>query len=205
MSGPSNEQLELQQAQLEFYKEGQAHSDAVFAQQQGLLKQMQSVYSPILQKGPNQRGFSDAERSELNAKAIQGTATNYGHAARAVGEQIATQGGGNNPLPSGSQEELKQQVALAAAGEQSQEQNQIIQADYAEGGRQFQGATNALLSASGQLAPSSYYSAATDAGSAAEKTANEINQEQNSWLAPVLGAVGAVGGAAASAYGAKHF
>lgn len=205
MSGPSNQQLELQDEQTQFYKEGMAQSAATFAQQQGLLKQMQSIYSPILAKGPDQRGFSDAERGELNSQAIEGTATNYGHAARAVGEQIATQGGGNNPLPSGSDAELKQEVANSAAGEESREQGQILQADYAQGNKNFEGATSALLSASGQLNPAGYESVANESGSDAEKTASEINQEQNSWMAPVFGAIGSVAGAATGAYGQNHF
>lgn len=203
MSGPSSEQLQLQQEQMDFYKAGQAHADATFKEQQGLLKQMQAVYSPILSKGPGQRGFSDAERNELNAQTVQGTATNYGHAARAVGEQVATRGGGDNPLPSGSEAELKQQVAMSAAEEQSREQGQIISADYAEGRQNFSEAGRNLLSASGQMAPSEYYRAATEAGSSAENTANQINQEQNSWLAPVMGAVGALAGAAGTAYAGR--
>lgn len=194
MSGPSEEQLQLQQSQIDFYNEGREHSQQVFAQQQGLLKQMQDIYDPILAKGPDQRGFSDAERSELNAQSIEGTATNYGHAARAVGEQIATRGGGDNPLPSGSEAELKQEVALSAAGEQSREQSQIQQADYASGERHFQNATDALLTASGQLNPTAYASVTNQSGSEAEETSKDINAEQNSWMAPVFGAVGALGG-----------
>jgi hypothetical protein len=49
---------------------------------------------------------------------------------------------------------------------------------------------------SDQLNPVAYESAATSAGSAAEKTAHDINQEKNSWMAPVLGALGSLGGAA---------
>lgn len=194
MSGPSNEQLELQQAQLQFYKAGEERATAEFGMQQGLLKQMQSVYGPILQRGPNQRGFSDAERSDLNAQAIEGTATNYAHAGRAVGEQLATRGGGDNPLESGVDSSLKQDVALSAAGEESREQSQVIGSDYAAGRQNFQDATSALLSASSQTAPDRYYSAATEAGSAAEKTANEINSERNSWMAPVFGAIGGAAG-----------
>lgn len=194
MSGPSSEQLQLQDTQLQFYKAGEARAGQVFNMQQGLLKQMQAVYGPILNRGPNARGLSDAERSDLNAQAIQGTATNYAHAARAVGEQLATRGGGDNPLESGVDQELKQDVALDAAGEQSREQSQIVASDYASGRSEFQDATSALLSASGQLAPDRYYSAATEAGSAAETTANQINQERNSWMAPVFGAIGGVAG-----------
>jgi|SRR5208282_5080671 len=195
MSGPSSSQIQLQQEQQQFYQQGMQEAAATYGQQQNLLKQMEAVYSPILAKGPNAEGFSGAEKSALEAQAIQGTAGNYTQAARAVGENLAAEGGGDNPLPSGAGEQLKEEVATSAAGQQSQEEQQILQADYAEGEHQFENAGQALAVASGQLNPTAYESAATGAGSAAETTAAAINQEQNSWMAPVLGAVGGIGGA----------
>ena len=197
MSGPSSEQLQLQDEQMQFYQEGMQESRSAFGEQQDLLKQMEAVYEPILAKGPNQNAFAGAEENALNAQAVEGTAGNYQRAARAVGEQIAAQGGGDNPLPSGGSEQLKEEVALSAAGEQSQEESQILAAGYATGEKEFEQAGAGLAEASGQLSPTNYLTATTGAGSAAETTANQINQEQNSWLAPVLGAVGAIGGAAA--------
>lgn len=194
MSGPSSAQINLQNEQMQFYQEGMQESQAAFGEQQSLLSQMEAVYNPILAKGPNQEGFSTAEEESLTGQAIQGTASNYAAAAKAVGEQEAAQGG-SNPLPSGGETQLKEEVAQSAAAQESQEEQQILQANYAQGYNEFQQATSALATASGELSPTSYESAATGAGSAAETTANQINQEQNSWLAPVLGAAGALGGA----------
>lgn len=177
-----------------FYQQGMQESSTTFGEQQALLQQMEAVYNPILAKGPNQEGFSTAEKNTLDAQAVEGTAANYAGAAKAVNEQEAA-GGGNNPLPSGGEEQLKEEVATSAAGQESAEESQITQADYAQGYSEFQGATQALATASGELSPTSYENAATGAGSAAEQTANQINQEQNAWMAPVLGAVGAIGGA----------
>lgn len=198
MSGPSSTQIQLQQEQADFYAQGIAESNTAFGEDQSLLKQMEAVYEPILAKGPNQEGFSPAEKAALDAQAIQGTASNYSQAARAVGENIAAQGGGDNPLPSGSGEQLKEEVAASAAGAESQEEQQILEADYAQGLQEFDQAGNALSVASGQLNPTAYEGAATSAGSAAETTAKDINAEQNSWIAPVLGAVGAIGGGIAT-------
>ncbi len=194
MSGPSSTQMELQQEQAQFYQEGMQESQTAFAEQQSLLKQMQAVYDPILAKGPNQEGFSTEEENTLNAQAVQGTATNYTEAAKGVNEQLDAEGGGNNPLPTGGATQLREEVAASAAGQESGEEEQIQQANYAQGYNEFEGATQALTTASGELSPTSYETAATSAGSAAEQTANQINQEQNSWITPVMGAVGAVGG-----------
>jgi len=199
MSGPSASQQELQQEQIQFYQQGMQESQATFAEQQDLIKQMEAVYNPILAKGPNQEGFSAAQKENLDAQAIQGTATTYGQAARAVGEQIAASGG-DNSLPSGETEQLKEEVAAAAAQQQSTEESQILQADYAQGYTEFENAGQALSVASGQLNPASFENAATSAGNAAETTAQAIVNEENSWEAPVLGAVGGLGGSAITAF-----
>jgi hypothetical protein len=194
MSGPSSTQLQLQQEQVSFYQQATEESEATFGEQQDLLKQMEAVYDPILAKGPTQPGFSGAEDEALNAQATQGTATAYSQAARAVGEQTAAEGGGNNPLPSGGETQLKEEVAESAAGQEASEKEQILQADYAQGYSEFENAGSSLAVASGELNPANYETAATGAGSAAETTAAAINQEENSWEAPVLGAVGAAAG-----------
>lgn len=198
MSGPSATQLNLQQEEADFYAQGMQESQTAFGEDQALLKQMEAVYEPILARGPNQKGFSGAEESDLNAQAIEGTARNYSQAARAVGSQIAAEGGGDNPLPSGGAEALKEEVALSAAGQESQEEQQIVQADYAAGESEFEHAGEALSVASGQLNPTAYENAATSAGSSAETTAKDINAESNSWESAVMGAVGGLGSAVIS-------
>jgi len=193
MSGPSAAQQQLSEEQNAFYQQATQEAATTFSEQQGLLKQMEAVYDPILAKGPNQEGFSTEEENNLNAQAVEGTATNYAAGARAVGEHEAAQGGGSTAAPTGAANELQEEVASRAASQESGEESQITQANYAQGYAEFQGATNALAMASGELNPVGYEGAATSAGSAAETTMNQINQEENSWEAPVLGAVGAIG------------
>jgi hypothetical protein len=193
MTGPSATQIQLQGEEAQFYQQGMQEAKTTFGEDQDLLGLMQSVYDPILAKGPNQEGFSTAEENNLNAQAVEGTAENYSQAAKAVGEQEAAEGGGNNPLPSGGQTQLKEEVATSAAGQESQEEQQIQQADYAQGYSEFENAGQELGVVSGQLNPEAFESGATSEGSSAETTANQINQEQNSWIAPVLGAAGAIG------------
>jgi hypothetical protein len=193
MSGPSSQQLQLQDEQMQFYQQGMQESQTAFSEQQDLLKQMEAIYNPILAKGPNTNAFAGSEQTALDAEVAQDTSGNYQRAARAVGENIAAEGGGDNPLPSGSGEQLKEEVALSSAQQQSAEENQILRAGYAEGEHQFENAGQALSVASGQLNPVAFESAATSSGSAAEQTAHQINEEKNSWMAPVFGAIGSLG------------
>ena len=85
MSGPSSQQLQLQDEQMQFYQQGQQESQTAFSEQQDLLKQMEQVYSPILAKGPNQEGFSGEEkrltrRSSATIRSTTRPHTNFGSA-----------------------------------------------------------------------------------------------------------------------------
>lgn len=194
MCGPTGAQQQLQQEQMDFYQQGQQEAKQTFGEQQGILQQLESVYEPILAKGPNAKGFSQAEEQDLNATAVDQTAQNYARAAKVAGEQIASEGGGNVPGgTTGSQEQLREEVAAASAQQESTEESQIKQSNYAAGREEFAQATGALATASGQLSPVSYENAATEAGGAAATTANEIAQENNSWINAAIGAAGSIG------------
>jgi hypothetical protein len=195
MCGATTAQTNLQNQQAAFYQQATDEATAVYGQDQNLLKQITSVYAPILAKGPNQQGFSDAERADLNAQTVEGTAQNYAGASRALNENLAASGGGDIPLTSGQGAQLKGQVAASSAATQSEEESQIQQADYAQGYNLFQNAGNMMMGVSGQLNPTAYSGAAIGAGSAAASTANQIAQENNSWINAAIGAVGAGVGA----------
>jgi hypothetical protein len=195
MCGASSQQQQLEQEQADFYQSAMQESQTAFGEQQDLLKQMEAVYNPILAKGPNQMGYSPEELATLNAQAVEGTAQNYQQAARAVGEQTAAEGGGSISMPTGAQTQLKQQVAQAAAQQESGEESQIQEAGYSQGYNEFVQATGALATASGDLNPAGYGEMANQAGAAASSTANQIAQENNSWMNAALGAAGNIGSA----------
>lgn len=198
MCGATGAQEQLQQSQMEFYNEATQQARTAFGEDQAILKGLEDVYSPILAKGPNQKGFSTEQENDLNASAVEGTATSYQHAAKALNEQLATEGGGNIAMPTGGQQQLKAELAAASAGSEAQQLTHIKEADYAQGYDEFKLATNALSEASGRLNPASYDNAATGAGSAAEKTASDIAAENSSWVNAALGAVGSLGSAVVS-------
>jgi hypothetical protein len=198
MCGASSQQQQLEQEQSDFYKTAIAESAAVFGEQQDLQKQIEGVFMPILKAGPSQMGFSRDELNVLNAQSVEGTAQNYQKAAKAIQEKLAAQGGGNIPLTTGAQEQLQGEITTASAEEQSAEQTHILESGYQQGYQEFQDATKALDAVSGQLTPTNYTTAATTAGSAAASTANQIAQENNSWINAALGAAGTIGGAVVS-------
>jgi hypothetical protein len=156
-----------------------------------MVSQLQSIYA----KGPNQQGFSAAETANLNAQAVEGTAENYGNAARAVGESEAAEGGGTNPLPTGAQSAVQSNIATSAAQEESSQENQIVSANYNQGYNEWAAAGQGLQSIAAGENPEGFESNETSAGSAAGTTASQIASEDNSWINAAIGAGGAIGGA----------
>lgn len=198
MCGATDAQNQLQQEQLDAYQQAQDLMEKQYGNQQAIYAPMAAMFQSIFAKGPSQQGFSDAQLTDLNAGAVEGTAQNYSQAAKAVNENIAAQGGGTNPLPSGGQIQLKQQVANSAAQEQSRETSQIRQADYQQGYNEWINAASGLTSIAAGENPLGYQSNAISSGSAAGTTADQIAQEQNSWINAAIGAAGAIGGGLAT-------
>lgn len=193
MCGATAAQNNLQAEEAAFYQENTQEASQAYAEDQQILGQITAITEPILAKGPNQTGFSTAETQNLNAEAVEGTAENYGAAAKAVNEEIAAGGGGDTGLSTGGTDELREEVANSAAATESGEESQIKQADYAQGYSEYENAENALETASGQLNPAAYSAAATSAGNAEENTASAIANENDSWINAAIGAAGAIG------------
>ena len=193
MCGPTPQQTELQDEQIQAYQQAQQMTAQQYANQQAIYGPMSTMFESIFAKGPNQEGFNAQTMNTLNAQAVEGTAENYSSAAKAVGEEQAAEGGGNNPLPSGAQEEEKEQLAASAAGSESQEETGIQEASENQGYQEWIAAGQGLQSIAAGENPLGFENAETSAGGAADTEANAIAQEQDQWIGAVTGAVGAVG------------
>ena len=165
-----------------------------YAEQQAIYAPMSAQFQSIFAKGPNQQGFTEGELQNLNAQAVAGTAQNYQQAAKAVGEQTAAEGGGTNPLPTGAQTQLKQEVANSAAQQESGEESQIQQANYQQGYSEWQNAGAGLEAIATGEDPLGYENAENGAAGVANNEANAIASENSSWINAALGSAGAVGG-----------
>lgn len=194
MSGPTATQTELQQEQINAYQQAADLTAKQYSQQESIYGPMVSQFQSIFAKGPSQTGFSTGEESDLNARAVEGTAENYSQAAKAAGEQEAAEGGGTNVLPTGGQQEQRANIAESAAREESEQESQIKQADYTQGYDEWEKAGSGLQAIASGTDPLGYEGAETGAGSAAGTTANQIASEDDSWLNATIGAVGEVGG-----------
>lgn len=203
MCGPTPEQTELQDQQIDAYQEANQLTQEQYADYKAITGPLTAKFSSIFNQGPNQKGFSTAEENDLKAQTVEGTAENYSSASRAVNEKLAAEGGGDNPLPSGSQEQLKEEVAQSSAQEQSKEETGVDEADWNQGYQEWMSSAEGLQAIAAGASPVSYENAATGAGEGADAEANAIASEEDQWISAVGGAVGAVGAGWAGG-GFKH-
>lgn len=187
-------QTSLADEQLQAYQQAQQMTATEYADQQAIYAPMAAQFKSIFDMGPSQKGFSDAESNNLNSQAVAGTAQNYSAAAKAVGENLAAEGGGNTPVTVGGQEEMKAQVAESAAANESAQETQIEEGNYEQGRQNWVNAGEGLESIAAGENPTAYENAETGAGSAAGTTEEQIAQEDNSWINAAIGAAGAIGG-----------
>jgi len=99
-------------------------------------------------------------------------------------------------LPSGAQTQLKEENATSAAGEESAEENKILQSDYQQGENNYQNAATGLLSIATGENPLGYENAESNEGNTANTEANAVASEENSWVNAAIGSAGAIGAAA---------
>jgi len=165
--GATQQPKDLEAAQAAFYNEQTKQYNTVFGESQGILKNLTAQFTPILQAGPNQQGFSAAELNNLNSTAVTGSGQAYHSIEQALAQQEAAQGGGNDYLPSGAKLQLQEELAASAAQNVSAQESQIQQANYETGRQNFQFASSVLGNTAGQLNPAGFSNATTASGTAA--------------------------------------
>jgi hypothetical protein len=196
MCGASSDQKQISAEQDAFYAEMTSEYKTVFAEDQGILKNLTDTFTPILEKGPGQEGFTEQEKSAIQTQINETNAGNFKDAERGLEQNIAARNGGNEFLPSGADNELRGEVASAFAGQRSSDELKAIEADYSAGSDMFKEAARALGSTAGLLNPIGMSSATTSSGEAASKTASDIAAADNSVFSSITGALGGVAGAA---------
>lgn len=197
--GPSRQQVETFNAQMDFYNTMTTQARTVFGNALSVFDALNRAFAPIVAAGPNQEGFSPEEKTALMTQATEGTGQTYAHAAKALGEQVASQGGGNLYIPSGANDQLKEELLSSAAANEAAQKTSIIAKDYDIGRQNFYSAAGILGGATGTYNPATgMATSATGAGSAASQTANEITQANNSWMNMVGSVLGGIGGSVVS-------
>jgi hypothetical protein len=190
MCGTSSAENTVSDEQNAFYKQLTSQYSTIFGENQSIMNNLTAAYTPILQAGPGQEGYSTAELNNMRTGATESTSNAYAQSAKATAEKMAAEGGGNNYLPSGVSSQIQANQATAAAQANATAQQNITAQDYATGRSNWLQAANVLGSTAAGLSPTAYSSSATGAGSAASTTATTMQQQA---LSPWNSAIGAAG------------
>jgi hypothetical protein len=203
MSGPSAAETATSTQGQDFSQLLNQSYSQNFAGQSSILGNLTNVLNPIAEAGPSQEGFSGSEKAALTGGAINTNAQNYKNASTVVAEGNAG-AGGNTYAPSGGQGQEAATIASNAAQNTSNTENQITEADYAQGRQNFQGAVGGLENVAQQYNPNATAGEALGANQNAFSQEGSIESQQNAWEGDLTGLVGGLGGAALGAYGASH-
>lgn len=160
-----------------FYNELTQEMQSRYGQQSALLDQMQKLFQPIVDQGPNQYGFGPGEDSALRTQATEGTATAYRQAAQALGATMAAKD--ETGLPSGAGAQLQEELASRAAQSNAADQLGITNEGFNFGNQQYQRALQGLSGLAGALNPLGYAGAATSAGAGATGTIGLLGNLEN--------------------------
>lgn len=196
--GASTQQTDLANSQQNFYNTLQQDYGTQFANQSNILNSLNSSLNPIVQAGPGQYGYSNAEDAALRTQSSAGTSQAFQNAKQSLGESQAAQGGGDQFLPSGVKTQQQSQLAMGAAQQESNQQLGITTQGYDVGRQNFNNAVSQEQGVAGQYNPNAYAGSTTSAGSSAYNSANQ-NQQLNNAASP-WGIVGGVLGGAASSF-----
>lgn len=202
MCGSNSQQTAAQAQEAAFSKQMMQENATVFGQQQNILSSLNAGFQKIIANGPSQEGFAPSELTNLQSTGTEDTARGETNAMRALGQGQAAEGGGNTFIPSGVKQEQQQEVASAGADSNTQTQEGIINADYAQGNVNYDNAVAGSQAVAADLNPIGYSEATTNSNQASASEANAIAQSANSPFTAVMGALGGLAGAAATAYGA---
>lgn len=191
--GASTQQTDLANSQQNFYNTLQNDYGTQFANQSNILNTLNASLKPIVQAGPGQYGYSNAEDAALRTQSSAGTSQAFQNAKQSLGQSQAAQGGGDQFLPSGVKTQQQTQLATGAAQQESNQQLGITTQGYDVGRQNFNNAVSAENGVATQYNPNAYASNVDNSGTTAYNSASE-NTKLNNAASPwgVLG--GALGG-----------
>lgn len=197
MCGSSSEQQAAYQADTTLSNTIMSDMNLNFAENAQILDSLKGASEPIVAAGPYQFGYNPAETQALRSQASDLTTKGAQDAEIASGAKMATAGGGTSLLPSGAEAAIGAGINANAAFQNSQQQQQITEAGYEQGNKNFNTAETVLAEAPGALENpiTGMANAAVGANNSTSSEANAITAANQAWMAPLAGLVGSLGSA----------
>jgi hypothetical protein len=195
MCGPSSQEQQLANQGQSFASMLQGNYATLFGQQQDVLNSINKSLSPILAAGPSQQGFSAQELAALNTQAINSAGAANRNAQQAVGNFTAGQGGGGSTgILSGVTGQLMSAVASQSANQLATAQNQITQADFAQGNNNYWKAQGGMDALAQGYSPNTAQSGSISANQNAFGEANQIQTQKNQEQQAIAGGIESLAG-----------
>ena len=161
----------------------------VFGMNSSIGKSLNAAMTPIVNAGLNQQGFSPAVTAAETANIQDTGAANAANTANVVNEKMAQTGEANPAAVAG----VDAAVTQRAQQQTAEQQNQFNVENAEKGEQNFFDASQKLPGEEAELE-----GATTGAGTAAENAENtamggaqDIEQANTAWMAPVAGIIGA--------------
>lgn len=194
MCGPSSSEKAISASSQSFASQLQQNYGTLFSQQQGVLNAINRSLSPILAAGPNQHGFSGALLSSLQTGAIDAAGAANRAAQQAARTYGAGQGGGGTSgITSGITKQIEAGIASQSANAEAAQQNQITQADFAQGNQNYWRAQGGMDALAAGYNPNATASETIGEQGQAFGQAHQINEENNQKWKTIAGAVTGAG------------
>jgi hypothetical protein len=182
--GPSAAQSAATTADANFSKTLNASYNEVFSENQGLMQNLTSGLTGIINAGPNQQGFSPEELAAQNSQAINAAAAGNQKVQQEIGLNAA-KGTANPGVESGVTQAERSSAATGVDTNLSNTEANITNANYTTGRQNYWSAVGAQEAAPGAFENPSNQTASTVTGSneaagqqanatAADSTGNEL-------------------------------
>src|SRR6185437_14289840 len=173
--GASSQQNETYNEQSDLSKQIMQQGQEVFGSASSVFNDLISSLAPTVAAGPNQEGFSQAEKAALQSQAITQSGVAYKNAKAATGDALASEGGGNTGLTSGANIGIQEKLAESGAENTADQLNNINLQDYEVGRQNYNTAVSDISGATGVFNPAtSVDEAASGSLKNQSSTANDI-------------------------------
>jgi hypothetical protein len=197
MCGPSGSEKSIESSTQNFGSQLQNNYGTLFANQQGILSSLNNSLNPIVAAGPSQQGFSAAEKSALDTSVINNAGAANTAAQQAARTYGAGQGGGaTSGITSGITKQIQGAIASQSAGQEGAGLNQVEQADWNQGNKNYWAAQGADATIANIENPNATANTATSTNNAAFGQASQITTENNAEGQDIAGFLTAAAGSA---------
>lgn len=189
--GSSPQAQSNEAAQTGFYNTMMGEQQLTFGQNQALLDMLKNTWSPILNAGPGQQGFTPQENAALRTDITNTGAIANTNAINADLLRTQQQTGGANVLPSGASNVLADDATILSGQNTANALTSETAANYAQGLANFNNASTVLSGTAGLENPVGFGGAANQAGGNATSAINLVDSQNTSLLNTVLGGLAA--------------